>query len=198
MSTRPAPAEGTYVYTVAAFDNAGNSSLPSAGRTIIVDGTPPPVPAEPRRRAPDQHQAGAELDVGRRRRRLRASRATTSTATARSPGPPPATSFTDAGLAVNGSFSYTVRAVDVAGNESAASVAAAIVWDNVAPPAPTGLTGATVVTTAPHLDWFSGGPDGLAGLDHYDVYRGGVLIGSSGSTSYDDAGVAVDGTTSTP
>ena len=79
--------------------------------------------------------------------------------TAPSPAPrrPPRTTTRRAG---NGSFSYTVKAVDVAGNESAASSSAAVVWDNVAPPIPTGLTGAAVVTTTPHLDWFSGGADG--------------------------------------
>ena len=70
-------------------------------------------------------------------------------------------------------------------------------WDNIAPPIPTGLTGAAVVTTTPHLDWFSGGPDSLSGLDHYDVYRGGILIGQAGSASYDDNGIAVDGTYAT-
>lgn len=189
----PAPAEGTYAYTVAAVDNAGNSGAPSGSRTIVVDGTPPPVPvtlggASPTSTkpvltwssgGPDQGSGFAKYNVYR-------NGALAGSATG--------TTFTDAALPVNGSFSYTVRAVDVASNESAASAPAAIVWDNVAPPVPTGLTGAPVVTTAPHLDWFSGGPDGLAGFDHYDVYRSGVMVGQPGSTSYDDAGIAVDGT----
>ena len=50
-----------------------------------------------------------------------------------------------------------------------------------------------MVTSTPHLDWFCGGPDGLSGLDHYDVYRGGVKIGQCGLPSFDDAGIAVDG-----
>ena len=40
----PAPAEGTYAYTVAAFDNAGNSGTPSAPKLVVVDTTPPPAP----------------------------------------------------------------------------------------------------------------------------------------------------------
>jgi fibronectin type 3 domain-containing protein len=188
----PAPAEGSYVYTVAAVDNAGNSGPASAGRTILVDSTPPPVPislggASPTSTKPvlNWTSGGPDAGSGFARYNVYRNGALAGTATG--------TTFTDTALAVNGSFSYTVRAVDVSGNESAASAAAAIVWDNVAPPAPSGLTGPAVVTTSPHLDWFSGGPDGLAGFDHYDVYRSGVLIGQAGSTTYDDAGIAVDG-----
>ena len=86
-----------------------------------------------------------------------------------------------------------MRAVDVAGNESAASATLPVVWDNLPPPVPSGLNGAGVVTSTPHLDWFSGGPDGLSGFDHYDVYRAGLKVGQVSSPTFDDTGVAVDG-----
>jgi fibronectin type 3 domain-containing protein len=193
FSDSPAPSEGAYSYTVAAFDNAGNSGLPSAAKSIVVDGTPPPVPvslggASPTSAKPvlNWTSGGADLGSGFAKYNVYRNGTLAGTSTG--------TTFTDTALAVNGSFSYTVKAVDVALNESAASVAAVIVWDNVAPPVPSGLTGTSPVTLSPHLDWFSGGPDGVSGFDHYDVYRGGVLVGQSASTSYDDAGIALDGT----
>ena len=94
----------------------------------MVDGTPPPVPVSLAGAVADQHEAGADLDDRAAPTSDRASSATTSTATAPSPAPRPGTTFNDTTLAVNGSFSYTVKAVDVAGNESAASSSAAVVW----------------------------------------------------------------------
>ena len=68
----PAPAEGTYIYTVAAVDNAGNSGLPSAGRTIVVDAHAAAGAGQPRRRRrPTSTKPVADLDVGRHRHRLR-------------------------------------------------------------------------------------------------------------------------------
>jgi fibronectin type 3 domain-containing protein len=188
----PAPAEGSYAYTVAAFDNAGNGGTPSTPKIVVVDATPPPAPTalagpSPTSAKPILNWASGGPDNGSGFARYNVYRngALAGTATG--------TTFTDSALTVNGSSSYTVRAVDVAGNESTASAALAVVWDNVPPPVPTGLNGAGVVTSTPHLDWFSGGPDGLSGFDHYDVYRAGIKVGQASSPTFDDAGVTIDG-----
>ncbi len=188
----PAPAEGTYAYAVAAIDGAGNAGLPSAARSVTIDVTPPPVPASltaptPSAAKPALVWASGGPDTGSGFFRYEVVRNGSLVGTALG------TTYTDAGVSTNGTYTYVVRAVDNAGNRSADTTPIQIVWDNTAPPVPTGLTGSTVTAAAPHLQWFTGGPDGLAGFDHYTVYRGGALVGTSTSASFDDGAVATDG-----
>src|SRR6185436_1964225 len=94
------------------------------------------------------------------------------------------TSFTDTALSTSGSYSYTVKAVDNAGNVSAASTAKVVVYDVIAPPVPGAFTAPAATKVKPTLTYTAASDTGGAGTDHYDVYRDGVLLGTSLTTSY--------------
>ena len=89
--------------------------------------------------------------------------------------------YTDTGATANSSLAYTVVAVDAAGNRSAASAAANVVYDTSPPPLPTNVGGTTPTATAPVVTWTSGGADNLSGLAYYAVYRGATLVGTTTS-----------------
>ena len=87
-------------------------------------------------------------------------------------------SFIDAAIATDGSYAYTVVAVDNAGNRALASAPVTIVFDHTPPPAPSIAQAATPTRSLPNLTWTSGGIDLLSGFDHYVVFRDGVAVGT--------------------
>ncbi|WP_127494904.1 lytic polysaccharide monooxygenase [Paenibacillus glycanilyticus] len=105
------------------------------------------------------------------------------------------TSYTDSGLQADSSYSYTIAAVDNKGNRSAASVpvsastlpAATPAPDTQAPTRPAGLTAGNVTDTTAAFSWTAATDN--TGVVKYEVYRGGLLIGTTASTSYSDSGL---------
>ncbi len=100
------------------------------------------------------------------------------------------TNFTDTGLTPNTNYSYTVAAVDAAGNTSAQSTALAIATlpDTTAPSVPTGLTAGTRTVTAIAFTW-TASTDNVA-VTGYRVFRNGTQIsGNTTSTSFNDTGL---------
>ena len=85
------------------------------------------------------------------------------------------TTFTDNGLTVNGTYGYTVRAVDAAGNEGPPSTQFDVVFDSAAPPVPLTSAQRRRPVPRPVLSWTSGGA--ASEFDHYNVYRAGALVG---------------------
>ena len=175
--------DGVYTYDVVAVDGAGNQSVHSAGTTVTVDITPPDAPdgadgpGGPDRdarsllvRSDDPGGSGiVRYDVYRG---------------AVLAGSSTGTTFTDTGLSTNGSYAYTVKAVDAAGNVGPASAPYTVTWDSTPPPTPINLTALSPTSAAPVLSWQSGG--GAADFDHYDLYRGSTLVWSGPGTSYTD------------
>lgn len=113
------------------------------------------------------------------------------------------TSHTVTGLTASTAYSFTVRAVDAAGNVSAPSAAVQATTatdpgtptDTTAPSVPTGLAAGTVTSTSVPLTWNASTDDaGGSGVAGYDVYRGTTLVGSTTSTSYTATGLTA-GTT---
>ncbi len=95
------------------------------------------------------------------------------------------TSFSDTGRAQYTTYSYTVSAYDAANNESAQSASAnATTWDGQAPTAPTGLSATAVSSTQINLSW-TASTDNVA-VTGYKVFRGGMQIGTSATTTYSD------------
>ncbi len=91
------------------------------------------------------------------------------------------------GLTPNTSYTYTVRAVDQAGNQSAASNAVtfatpALPVDNTPPTAPSGAASSNVTDTAVTLTW--GASTDNVGVTAYRIYNGSTLVAttSNGST----------------
>jgi chitodextrinase len=100
------------------------------------------------------------------------------------------TTFTHTGLAA-GTYSYTVRAVDAAGNLSDASnTATATVPDTTKPTEPKNLK-ATAGTGRVTLTWRASSDN--VGVTGYRVYRGATQVGSVDGTTltYTDMGLAL-------
>lgn len=106
------------------------------------------------------------------------------------------TQYTDGGLPADTAYSYTVVAVDNAGNRSAATaqVAASTLpavkpeEDAAAPSRPSGLTAGNVTTSAATLAWTASTDN--VGVTKYEVYRNGQLIGTTVSLTFSDSGLS--------
>ncbi|WP_410769640.1 carbohydrate binding domain-containing protein [Fontibacillus sp. BL9] len=102
------------------------------------------------------------------------------------------TSYTDSGLSANTTYSYTVRAYDAAGNKSAASsppaTATTGVPDTEAPSVPQNVSVTSSSSSSASVSW-SASTDNVA-VTGYEVYRDGVKVGTTATTSYTDTGLA--------
>ena len=185
---------GTYVYSVVAFDGAGNTTS-SAQKTVIVDTSPPAAPGSvaavsPTNAKPVISWAAASDGGGPSASGIVRYDVYRGAVLA---GSSTSTSFTDAGATANSTISYTVVAVDAAANRSPASTAVAVVYDTSAPPTPTNIGGATPTASAPVVTWTSGGADNLAGLAYYAVFRGSTQVGTTSALSFTDSLLATAG-----
>jgi len=112
-------------------------------------------------------------------------------------GTPTDTTFTDTGLTPATAYSYTVRAVDAAGNPSAASSALAVTTaaaggDSQAPSVPTGLRTTSVGSTTVTLAWTASTDN--VGVTGYRVFRGATQVGTPTGTSFTDTGLTASTT----
>ena len=94
------------------------------------------------------------------------------------------TTFTDAALGAGASYTYTVRAMDAAGNASPFSVqlfvrtqAAGAPVDRVAPGAPSALTLTLSKPSSLAIAWAPSTDN--VGVVRYDIYLGTALVGST-------------------
>jgi chitodextrinase len=104
------------------------------------------------------------------------------------------TTFDDTGLSGSTSYAYTVKAVDAAGNLSAASNTANVTTpappDTQAPTAPGSLSASATASTNVHLTW-NASTDNV-GVTGYNIYRNGGTTPSfsTTATSFDDSTVS--------
>jgi chitodextrinase len=108
--------------------------------------------------------------------------------------PGTATSWTDSGLALATTYTYTIRAIDLDANYSPPSVpASAMTWaaDTQAPTVPAGLAGAGASLTSISLSWDASTDD--RGVASYRVYRDNVAVADVGSptTGWTDSSLSV-------
>ncbi len=102
-----------------------------------------------------------------------------------------ATQATVPALAANATYSFTIRAVDAAGNLSAATAALNVTTslpDTTPPSAPTGLTATSVTSNAASLSW-NASTDNV-GVTGYDVYNGTLVAITVTTTSATVTGLA--------
>jgi len=99
-----------------------------------------------------------------------------------------ATSYADTAAA--GTYYYQVTAQDAAGNIGPASneATATILSDTTAPTAPTNLTATAPSGTVVNLAW-TAATDNVS-VAGYQIWRGGVQVGTTSSTSYADTTVS--------
>ena len=177
----------TYSYTVLAEDAAGNLSAPSAPASVTTPDVSPPA-------APLGVTASAQSatlvriawspspdNVGTTGYRIRRDGVQVGTATG--------TTFDDAGLVSAATYSYTIVAIDAAGNASAPSAASSVTTpDVVAPTAPQGLLAAAAGESRVDLSW-SAASDNV-GVTAYRVLRDGEQIGTATEGGFSDLGVS--------
>ena len=100
-----------------------------------------------------------------------------------------ATTYNDTGLAPFVQYTYTVRAVDGAGNVSVDSnQASAKTFDTTAPTAPTGLTATSPSPTQVNLSWTAATDN--VGVTGYQIFRSGIgpaIATVSSGTTYSDS-----------
>ncbi len=180
-ATDSGASEASHTYTLKAVDGAGNLSA-AATATIVVDRTAPQAPAflsgaSPTRSAPALTWASVLDAASYVVQRDGADIAQTA-----------GTSLTDAGVTVEGTYVYTVRAVDAAGNVSTTSPTASVTYDVTPPAVPTGLAGPALTNAAPHLTWTA-----VSGAAAYGLYRDGASLGTVGVASFDDTTLTAEG-----
>ncbi|AOW21185.1 M4 family metallopeptidase [Urechidicola croceus] len=102
-----------------------------------------------------------------------------------------ATSANITGLTVDTSYTFSVSAIDAAGNESNTSNSVTFTTssgvDTEAPSAPTSLTTSAITETTATLSW-NASTDNV-GVTSYNVYQGSTNIGSTTSTSSNITGL---------
>src|SRR6266571_1663730 len=106
------------------------------------------------------------------------------------------TTYQNTGLSASTSYSYTVQAIDAAGNASAQSTSASATTqaapDTQAPSVPTGLKGRAVSRTQINLTWNASNDN--VGVTGYYVYLNGVALATTTTTSFQHTGLTA-GTT---
>ena len=177
-----------YSYTVQAYDAASNTSASSAALATqtAFDTTPPSTPTNVAATAKTDTSitlgwdASTDNNVVAGYDVYRGGSLITSTV---------GTSYTDSGLNVNTSYSYTVRAHDASGNNSSQSspLVTSTLTDVVPPSAPTGLASPSQTTTSVNVTW-SASTDDVA-VASYNVYRGATLVANVPGLSYTDTGL---------
>jgi chitodextrinase/regulation of enolase protein 1 (concanavalin A-like superfamily) len=187
----------TYSYTVKAVDAAGNISADSNTATITTpswaDVTPPSTP----------QNLTAALNGANTTANLSWSASTDNvgvtgyqvwrngTQITTVAG----TSYSDSSLASGTTYTYTVKAVDAAGNVSAASNSASVTTptpDTQAPTAPSSVLPTATSSSSVLVSWVASSDN--VGVTGYQIFRNGVQVGTSATTSYSDTGLSANTT----
>ena len=190
-------ASTTYIYSVAAYDAAGNvstqSATVSATTLAAADTTPPSVPANLAVTATTSSSVSLSWTASTD------NVAVTGYNVYRNGllvGTSPVPSFTNSSLAASTTYIYSVAAYDAAGNVStqsatvsATTLAAA---DTTPPSVPTNLAVTAATSSSVSLSW-TASTDNVA-VTGYNIYRNGVLVGTSPVASYTNGSLAASTT----
>lgn len=111
-------------------------------------------------------------------------------------GSPIGTTYSDTGLVAATTYTYTVAAVDAAGNVSSQSTSASATTssgaDTTPPTVPSNLVATAASASAINLTW-TASTDNVA-VATYSVYRGSVFVASVSTPGYTDGGLAASTT----
>ena len=181
----------SYTYTVDAFDAAGNSSLASSPVAVTTpDGTPPTVPTGLNATATAYNQVtlawSASADnVGVASYTISRGGQIIATVAAGT------TVYSDQSVTPSTTFSYTVSAVDAAGNTSAPSSTATVTTpampDTTPPTVPLNVAAKATSGTQVNVTW-SAAADNV-GVTGYQIFRNGNAVGTTTGLSFADTGL---------
>jgi len=166
----------SYSYTVAAYDDEGNTSAPCGAVAVYTaDATAPSIPSNLQGTAASSDNLGVTGYRVYRNGSLVAS--------------PTGTSYSDTGLSEATSYSYRVLAYDAGGNESSQCGAVAVsTADATVPSVPSNLQGTAASASQINLTWTASTDN--VGVTGYKVYRNGSQVGMTAATSYSDTGLS--------
>lgn len=178
--------EGTFEYTVRAFDRSRNYSDYSNKSSITIeDTTPPSVPgniATVRNidsirltwSASTDNKGVAGYEIYRDGRKI---------------GNTTSPNFTDDGLKMDTIYSYTIRAIDIVNNYSRFSEAVSVktLADNAAPTTPGNLRSTAKTSTTVQLTW-AASTDNVK-VEKYEIYRDNTPVGFADSNTFTDKGL---------
>ncbi|MEO7364551.1 MAG: fibronectin type III domain-containing protein [Candidatus Saccharimonadales bacterium] len=178
----------SYTYNIAARDAANNGSILSTSLNAATaqDTTAPTVPDNLRKVSSTVSSISLTWDSSTDNVGIAGYRLYRDGAFIGSTG---GTTYTDSGLNVSSSYSYTVQAYDAAGNSSTQSApyVTSSSADVTPPSAPTNLRATTVLDTSISFAWDASTDD--VAVTGYKLYRDGALIGTTTVTSYTDTGL---------
>ena len=174
----------TYVYEISAVDTSNNEGLKSTSSSVTTLDTTAPgqvtgltLTATGETTVDLSWNANSEVDLNHYNVYRDGVLLTTTTLT----------SYSDSGLFALTSYSYSVEAVDNVGNIGVAATGSVTTLDTTAPNQVTGLSATAVGATQIDLVWST---SAAADFNHYNIYRDGVLIGSSILASFSDSGLS--------
>jgi chitodextrinase len=104
------------------------------------------------------------------------------------------TSYSNTGLSASTSYTYTVSAIDAAGNESSQSTTASttthasVIADTTPPSTPAGLSANATSSSQINLSWAASTDN--VGVTGYKIYRSGVYLATNTTSSYSDTGLS--------
>src|SRR5947207_2151516 len=183
----------TRSFTVAAFDAAGNASAPSAPLSVttppLADTTAPTTPSGVAASALTSSSLTLSWSPATDNVGVTGYRVYRNGTLAASPS---GTSASITGLSAATTYSFTVSAVDAAGNASALSAPLSATTlplpDTTVPSTPTGLVGVAVSSSQINLSWTAATDN--VGVTGYNVYRGGTQIATLGVvTTFQNTGL---------
>jgi chitodextrinase len=189
-------ASAQYCYTVAAYDNAANTSAQSAQSCATTLATIPAAPSGLTATAVATNQINPSwTDNSNNETGFKVERAPASSGPWTQIGTTGAgvTSYSSSGLSASSTYYYRVRATNLAGDSGYSSMASATTpaaSDTTAPSVPTGLTATAVSTNQINLTWSASTDTGGSGLAGYKIYRGGTQTATVTGTSYTDTGLS--------
>src|SRR5437762_881494 len=183
----------TYSYTVLAYDTSWNasaqSSAVSATTKTLADTQAPSTPTNLAATAVSSSQIDLSWSPATDNVGVTGYRVYRDGTLAASPS---GTSVSITGLSAGTTYSFTVSAVDAAGNASVLSaplsVTTAAPSDTTAPTTPAGLVGVAVSSSQINLSWTAATDN--VGVTGYNVYRGGMQMATLGVvTTFQNTGL---------
>ena len=185
-----------YCFTVAAYDNAGNTSVQSSQACASTPDTTPTAPSNPSASAVSSNQINVFWqDNSNNESGFMVEKASAATGPWTQIGTvgANATTYANTGLTASTTYYYRIRAYNAAGDSGYSTVASAATQsapDTTPPSVPGGVSTTANSTSQITVKWSASTDTGGSGMAGYGVYRNGTLVTTTTATSYADTGLS--------